>query len=208
MVDFGAGIAHQNFGFPNSIIARMHGLPISDFQKMPLLPPCPNLPVPSEELDWRALAAHRDAHRGAAFYRDCLEYGNYLWQRTLPARAILCLDRAFGAELGGDDPVLAEWPMPYAAVVWMLRHSPPGVFIGNPRVHFQHYAGRMNEPRREQRRWRSWACWALSVAVFPDLPGDPRHVIREPSIGEIEAKLREYGFPGEAELWLRILPAK
>ena len=69
------------------------------------------------------------------------------------------LDRAFGADLAPGEPVLAAWPLPYAAMAWLLQHTPPETFIGNPRVHFQHLADRMNEPRREQRRWRAWACW-------------------------------------------------
>lgn len=174
---------------------------------VPVLPPCPHLPPPRPDLDWRLLAAHRDAHRGGEFYRDCLEYGHALWIRGLAARGLLCLDRAFGAELTGREPVLDAWPMPYAAVAWMLRHVPAGVFIGNPRVHFQHYAGRMNEPRREQRRWRAWAGWALARAVLPELPGDPRHAIEEPTREAISAQLRLHGFPGEDRLWADILTA-
>ncbi len=172
---------------------------------MPALPPCPFLPPPRHGLDWRLLAAHRDAHRGGEFYLDCLEYAHSLWIRALAARALLCLDRAFGAELSGFEPVLGEWPMPYAATAWMLRNAPPSVFLGNPRVHFQHYAGRMNEPRREQRRWRAWACWALARAVLPDLPGDPRHSVEEPSLDSIAARLGLHGFAGEAESWRRVL---
>jgi hypothetical protein len=86
-------------------------------------------------------------------------------------------------------------------MTWMIRHTPADVFLGNPRVHFQHYADRMNEPRREQRRWRAWACWALVRIVRPELPSDPRHQVDEPSHEEIEARLREHGLPGEAELW-------
>jgi hypothetical protein len=171
------------------------------------LPPCPHLPPPREGLDWRLLAAHRDAHRGADFYRDCLDYAQAQWCRGLAARALLCLDRAFGAELGGSEAVLAAWPMPYAATAWMIRATPEGVFLGNPRVHFQHYAGRMNEPRREQRRWRAWACWALARAVRPRLPGDPRHVVAEPSDEEIAAALHRHAFAGEAEQWRAVLDA-
>ena len=170
-------------------------------------PLCPSLPEPVPGLDWRVLAAHRDAHRGSDFYLDCLEYSQSLWEQGRPARAILCLDRAFGAELRGDEPALAKWPLPYAALVWMLRHTPPGVFIGNPRVHFQHNAGRMNEPRREQRRWRAWACWALTRAVLPELPGDPRHAVAEPDAALIGAELRAHGLAGEADLWRRVLRA-
>ena len=86
-------------------------------------------------------------------------------------------------------------------MAWLIAHTPSGVFLGNPRVHFQHYADRMNEPRREQRRWRAWACWALARAVRPDLPNDPRHEVTEPSLEAIDAALRTHGIEGEAQLW-------
>jgi hypothetical protein len=138
-------------------------LPMSAF------PDCPHLPVPREYMDWRDLSGHGET-RDAEFYVTALEYGHFLWRRGQAARAILCLDRAFGADLRGDEPQLKQWPMPYAAMSWFLRHTPTGVFMGNPRVHFQHYAGRMNEPRREQRRWRAWACWAITRELLPHLP--------------------------------------
>jgi hypothetical protein len=72
-------------------------------------------------------------------------------------------------------------------------------------VHFQHYADRMNEPRREQRRWRAWACWALVRVVRPEFPSDPRHRVVEPTHGEIAAGLRAHGHAGETELWLTTL---
>lgn len=164
-------------------------------------PPCPFLPAPREGLDWKLLAAHRTSHRGPGFYLDCLEYAHCLWLRGRAARAILCLDRAFGADLDGSEPVLSAWPLPYAALGWMLRSTPPDLFLGNPRVHFQHYAGRMNEPRREQRRWRAWACWALTRSALPWLPGDPRHQVDEPALARIAEQLARHGHPGEAELW-------
>ena len=166
-----------------------------------VLAPCPHLPPPRPGLDWRTLNAFGAGDRGGSFYRACLEYGHSLWQRRHAARAILCLDRAMGADLKGGEPVLSEWPMPYAAMAWFMRHTPKGVFIGNPRIHFQHYADRMNQPRRDQRRLRAWASWALSRKVMPELPGDPRHVVDEPSPEEIEARLRRHGIPGEAALW-------
>ena len=169
------------------------------------LPACPHLPAARPGLDWRTLHVHRADERGAQFYRDCLEYGQALWQRRLAARALLCLDRAMGADLDGAEPVLREWPMPYAAMAWLIAQAPADVFIGNPRVHFQHYAGRMNEPRREQRRWRAWACWALARAVRPDLPGDPKHRIAEPTADEISSRLLAHGLPGEAEFWRSVL---
>lgn len=165
------------------------------------LPPCPHLPPPRAELDWRALHAFRDRGRGPDFYLVCLEYGQTLWTRRRAARAMLCLDRAFGADLAEGDPVLRAWPLPYAAMGWFVARTPPDVFMGNPRVHFQHYADRVNEPRRELRRWRAWACWALVRGARPDLPGDPRHDVVEPSIETIAARLRQHGQPGEAELW-------
>ena len=170
-----------------------------------VLPPCPYLPTPRVGLDWRALHAYRDLDRGPNFYFGCLEYGHALWQRGFAARAILCLDRAFAAELRGDEPILKAWPLPYAATAWMIAHTPPEVFIGNPRVHFQHYADRMNEPRRDQRRWRAWACWALTRVVRPEFSGDPKHLVEEPSHEDILRSLAEQGVPGEADLWRRQL---
>ena len=168
---------------------------------MPSLPACPYLPIPREGLDWRVLHVFRDGDRGPEFYVACLEYGHSLWQRGFAARSLLCLDRAMGADLRETEALLQQWPMPYAAMGWLIAHTPEGVFVGNPRVHFQHYAGRMNEPRRDQRRWRAWACWAIARAVRPDLPGDPRHEIVEPTIAEIHAGLKTHGHVNEAEWW-------
>lgn len=168
-------------------------------------PICPLLPLPPAGLDWRSLHAFRETDRGPEFYFACLEYGHALWQRGFAARSLLCLDRALGAELRGDEPVLRAHPLPYAAMSWLIRETPPGVFIGNPRVHFQHYADRMNEPRRDQRRWRAWACWALARAVRPDLPNDPKHNVIEPSHEMIAAGLEVYGHPGEVEVWRDVL---
>lgn len=168
---------------------------------MPPLPPCPGLPAARPGLDWRSLHVFREGERGGEFYLACLEYGQFLWERRLPARAILCLDRAFGADLEPGDPILSAWPLPYAAMTWMLRHTPGDVFVGNPRVHFQHYADRLQGPRREQRRWRAWACWALARAANPAWPADPKHAVREPTLDEIEQALGGHGLPGEVEVW-------
>lgn len=172
---------------------------------LPAFSACPHLPEARPDLDWKVLHAHREGERGAAFYLACLEYGHSLWRRGFAARTLLCLDRAMGADLRGDEAVLVPHPLPYAAMAWVIQHTPPGTFLGNPRVHFQHYADRMNEPRRDQRRWRAWACWALARAVRPDLPGDPKHRVDEPKLDEIEAELRRWGHPGEAERWRTIL---
>jgi hypothetical protein len=155
-------------------------------------------------MDASALTAHGES-RDAAFYLTALTYAHHLWQRGLAARAILSLDRALGADLRGDESVLQTWPLPYRPMAWFLRHTPPGIFIGNPRVHFQHLADRMNEPRREQRRWRTWACWGLCRAVRPEFAADPRHHVIEPGIREIVARLQAHGLPGEADLWQEVL---
>jgi hypothetical protein len=168
------------------------------------LPPCPFLPAPPAGLDHRHLSRHGEA-RDAAFYLSCLEYGHALWQRGLAARAVLCLDRALGADLRGDEAEVRAWPPPYAPMAWFLVHTPPEVFIGNPRVHFQHYADRMNEPRRAQRAARAWACWALARRLRPEWPADPKHDVVEPTEAAIAAALDRDGLPGETALWSSVL---
>jgi hypothetical protein len=162
------------------------------------------LPAPPLDLDHRHLSRHGDARDGA-FYLACLEYGHALWQRGLAARAVLCLDRAMGADLQGGEPEVRTWPMPYAAMAWFLTHTPPEIFIGNPRVHFQHYADRMNEPRRAQRASRAWACWALARRLRPEWPADPKHAVHEPNEAEIASALDQNGLPGETALWQTVL---
>lgn len=167
-------------------------------------PACPHLPPADFSLDAGCLTVH-GAARGAAFYHAALVYGHTLWRRGLAARAILSVDRALGADLRGDEPVLRDWPMPYAALAWMLRHTPAGVFIGNPRVHYQHLADRMNEPRRDQRRWRAWAAWAVTRRVRPEFPADPRHAVVEPTLDEIGARLERHGIYDERGAWEAVL---
>jgi hypothetical protein len=110
-----------------------------------------------------------------------------------------------GADLRGDEPELLAWPMPYAAMAWFFAHTPPEIFIGNPRVHFQHYADRMNEPRRALRAARAWACWALAHRLRPEWPPDPRHQVVEPTEAEIAVALDREGFRGESVLWREVL---
>lgn len=169
-----------------------------------LLPPCPHLPSAPAVMDAGALTAH-GAARDAGFYLTALSYAQYLWQRGRAARALLSLDRALGAGLRGDEAVLRVWPLPYEAMAWFLRHTPAGTFIGNPRVHFQHLADRMNGPRREQRRWRIWACWALCRAIRPEFSPDPKHAVVEPATELIAQQLTAHGIAGETALWQRIL---
>lgn len=170
----------------------------------PTLPPCPHLPPAPAAMDASTLTAHGN-ERDADFYLTALTYAHYLWRHGLAARAMLKLDRALLSDVRASDPVLRDWPLPYAAQAWFLRHTPPGVFLGNPRVHFQHLADRMNEPRRDQRRWRIWACWQLCRVVRPEFGPDPRHRVVEPTRGEIAARLATHGIPGETALWQQVL---
>jgi hypothetical protein len=155
-------------------------------------------------LDWQSLHELGD-DRGDRFYLRCLTYAHYLWIRGLAARAILAADRALLADLRGDEPALTRYPLPYRALVWMIASTPRDVFIGNPRVHYQHLADRVREPRRAQRSARAWACWHLARIVRPDLPGDPRHIVREPAADELAHALAAHGIPGEAATWLTAL---
>jgi len=164
------------------------------------LEPCPYLPSPDESVSWRDMNELR-TDQGAAFYMTALRWGQNLWLRELPARALLALDRALYADLQGDEPELAEWPLPYAAVGWIVKNAPQNVFLGNPRVHYQHLADRVGGAHCRIRRWRAWACWSVVHRVRPDLPRDCKHGVAEPSRREITAKLEELGYPGEADLY-------
>lgn len=164
------------------------------------LPPCPFLPSAPEEMDWRALHACGD-DRGALFYMRCLEYSQHLWSRCLPARAVLCLDRALFAEVASHAPELSTHPLPYRALVWMLARVPDGTFIGNPRVHYQHLADRVRGSRHEQRRARAWACWHLVRIARPEFSADPRHVVCEPSLDDTHTELAAHGIAAEIEWW-------
>jgi len=170
--------------------------------------PCPYLPIPDRPL---TAASIRDVgpDRGPGFYFLALECAQALWLADLPAQSLLLINRAFSADLPPDDPVLHDWPPPYAAVAWILRHHQPTDFIGNPRRHYQHLATRMVEPRKDLRTWRAWACWALARALLPDLPADEHQLahegVREPEIEVIAAHLDRLGLPGEANHWLAAL---
>jgi hypothetical protein len=149
--------------------------------------------------------------RGGAFFDLALRCAQSLWQRGLPAQAVLLLNRAFSADLTGRETVLEEWPLPYAAMRWIMEQRREGQFIGNPRRHFQHLATRMVEPRRELRSWRAWACRAIACEVFPDAPEDKVQIekegVVEPSLSDILTELERFGLPGEAELWRSVCGA-
>ena len=171
---------------------------------LPSLSPCPLLPVPSGPLGADCLAPLA-GDRGPAFYHTALLYSQSLWLQGYPARAILLLNRAMGCDLNGSEAVLAQWPLPYRAMVWILQNHLPEHFIGNPRRHWQHLATRMVEPRKELRTWRAWACWHMARVILPDMPADEEQIVREgvqePAESEIAAQLARLGIPGETEIW-------
>jgi hypothetical protein len=170
--------------------------------------PCPFLPEATEDLTASSVTG-LGKERGALFYLASLRYGQCLWRRSLPAQALLQLNRAFAAKLEPTEAILVEWPLPYRALAHFLSHAPADAFLGNPRRHFQHYATRMAGPQAELRTWRAWACWALTRRILPDLPADEDQIanegIREPRLEEIGLHLTTLGHPGEWELWLEVL---
>lgn len=147
--------------------------------------------------------------RGPAFYLGALRCAQSLWCQGLPAQAILQLNRAFAADVRPGDPVLLSYPLPYAAMAWVIRHRRPDQFIGNPRRHFQHLATRMSGPRAEVRIWRAWACWWMARTIDPSLVADEEQIaqesIVEPLPRDIQAGLEFHGHPGETALWIASL---
>jgi hypothetical protein len=127
----------------------------------------------------------------------------------LPAQALLMLNRAFGARLEPEAAFLAENPIPYRAVVWILQRGEAQGFIGNPRRHFQHLATRMSGHDPELRTARAWACWELAKAVNPDWPPDHEQIeqesLIEPTREEVAKNLAVHGLQGEVEEWWQAL---
>ncbi|RYD63892.1 MAG: hypothetical protein EOP84_33205, partial [Verrucomicrobiaceae bacterium] len=121
-------------------------------------PACPFLPEvthPHGHMITRAFGGMK-CHR---YYFAALSYAQSLWREGKPAQAILQLNKAFMADLSGDEEVLGKFPPPYAAMVWILQNRPEGPFLGNPVRHFQHLATRVSGERKEIRSWRAWACF-------------------------------------------------
>ncbi len=173
-----------------------------DLLHLTSLRPCPFLPEAREALSAASMRRF-GTDRGPDFYRAALECAQSLWLQGLPAQALLLINRAMGAAFDGSEPALMDWPVPYAAAAWIMRHREEEQFIGNPRRHYQHLATRMVEPRKELRTWRAWACWYLAREIFPDYPADEKQIaeegIREPDLSEIQAGLATLGIPGETE---------
>lgn len=144
------------------------------------------------------------------YYESCLRYAQSLWRQGKPAQAILQLNKAFMADPGDDPGVVGVWPPPYAALVWILRHRPPGAFIGNPVRHFQHLATRVSGVRKEIRSWRAWACFHLSRRLLPEeeFPIDAVQIEKEsleiPEWDEVLDRIRSGGWQGEAEVLCQV----
>ena len=164
--------------------------------------------MPDHPITAAAMKQHGD-DRGPEFYLGALTCAQSLWLQGLPAQAILQLNRAFSADLWGDEPVLGTYPLPYSPMAWLLQHHRPEQFIGNPRRHFQHLATRMSGPRHEVRVWRAWACWWIARQIDPRLPADEEQLatesIVEPTFADIAAGLDQSGHPGETGGWIASL---
>jgi hypothetical protein len=169
-----------------------------------MIEPCTYLPEPDYEMDWKSMSSSKSISC-IRFYMTALQYAQVLWLRKLPARALLAIDRALLTHLTGDEIELKDWPLPYRASAWIIAHYEDRYFVGNPRVHFQHLASRVRGERKEQKMWRAWACWQLACLTRPDLPGDMKQGIIEPSFKDICEGLKEHGIPRELETWQAVV---
>ncbi len=169
-----------------------------------VVPACPLLPDvthPHGHMVTRSLAPAKCDR----YYFAALSYAQSLWREGKPAQAILQLNKAFMADLRGDEEVLEKHPPPYAALTWMLRHRPEGRFLGNPVRHFQHLATRVSGERKEIRGWRAWACFHLSRRALPEeeFPVDDAQVGKEgvvfPPWETVVGTIERDGWSQEAE---------
>lgn len=172
--------------------------------------PCPHLPMVNRRLTAEWTRAHR-GRRDRGFYQASLEYGQSLWMEGKPAQAILQLNKAWSADLEGDDELLKQWPLPYRALSWMLVNAPDGGFLGNPVRHFQHLATRVGGHNAELRSWRAWACYYLSSKVLDsgDFPADVEQVESEelviPEVSMVLEELHQRGSIGERDLFEEVM---
>lgn len=167
--------------------------------------PCPWLPEVSERLGPETTRRH--VEKGADFYFAALRYSQSLWLEGKPAQAILQLNKAWMADLTGDEEVLKVHGPPYGALRWILEKAKDGSagFLGDPVRHFQHLATRMSGPRGEIRTWRAWACFWISCR---ELEGrnffrDGGQLVREgiwiPGKVRVSNEVRGLGWRGESE---------
>lgn len=166
----------------------------------PFVPICPHLPTPDANMSHRCLTALKGGDR-ELFYLTALKYGHYLWLQGHAGRSILAITRALYADIPAGAPCLDQWPLPYAALGWVIANHPKDDFPGNPRISFQHQATRLRGDRQALRRARAWAVWALIRGAKPSLSGDTSQGIEEPTLGMIEAELSSVGHPNEIAIW-------
>jgi hypothetical protein len=167
---------------------------------------CSLLPAPEGAMSWRQLEAAAQVGP-EAHYLACLRYARQLWEAGLPARALLALDRGLFCDLPSVALERPTYPLPYAVIGWMITQEIGDAFIGNPRAHYQHLAGRVQGSRAPRVRSRAWAAWSIVRAARPDWPGDPQHQVIEPTWAEIEAALNALGGPHEVAPWQQALKA-
>ena len=157
----------------------------------------PHLPTVSAKLNWEHTRAHRQ-ECGPSFYYACLELAQAYWLQGKQAQAILQMNKSFLADV--PEP---QYPLPYAALGWLLEHRREQEFLGNPVRHFQHLATRMTPPRKQLRTWRAWACFYISKKVLPadDYPLDTAQIKKEklliPEIEQVLDALDALGVSGE-----------
>ena len=168
---------------------------------------CPFLPEPDTQMNYRCLTEAAEVSV-ATFYLAALKYGHYLWLKGHSGRSILAITRALYATVPETDPILEQWQLPYAALKWIVAHHPSDHFPGNPRISFQHQATRLRGDRQTLRRARAWAMWALVRQAKPNLPGDFRQTIEEPTLEWIEAQLKTEGHANEVAVWQAALAKK
>lgn len=168
---------------------------------------CPHLPKISGTHDFTLTRRH-GGEKGEAFYQDALCYAQSHWMAGKPAQAILQINKAWMADLTGEEAVLMDHPSPYAALAWIMEQAAAGVsgFMGNPVRHFQHLASRMSGPRSEIRAWRAWLCFHLAERVLDRTahPRDGRQIAREglwiPGFRRALDEVVRGGWRGEGEL--------
>lgn len=170
-----------------------------------ILSGCPLLPEVSHPQGPMVTRVHA-AERGANYYLATLRYAQSLWREGKPAQALLQLNKAFMADLHGDEEVLRDYPPPYGVLRWFLGHRPENRFLGNPVRHFQHLATRVSGERNDIRAWRAWACFHISRQILPanEFPPDEEQVVKErivfPEWDSVLAAIRRGGWGGEGDL--------
>lgn len=152
-------------------------------------------------MSYRCLRTPKVLARVELFYLTTLQYSQHLWQQGHAGRALLALTRALYCDICQDAAILKQWPLPYAALRWIVQSHHSDDFPGNPRLSFQHQASRLRGERKELRRARAWAAWALICQARLSLKGDPAEPTPEPTIPQVRKLLVQYGHLNEPELW-------